>query len=51
MLKYNLNRMYFELFSSSGFLGFARTEKPENSGKTQNKFDNLLMKAMCERIL
>ena len=24
-------------------MGFTRTEKPENAGKTQNKFDNLLM--------
>ena len=43
MLKFNLNHMYFKLFLSSGFLGFTRTEKPENTGKTQNKFDNLLM--------
>ena len=42
MLKFNLNCMYFELFMSSRFLGFTRTEKPENTRKTQNKFDNLL---------
>ena len=42
MLKFNLDCMYFELFMSSRFLGFTRTEKPENARKTQNKFDNLL---------
>ena len=53
MLKFNLNHMYFKLFLSSGFLGFARTENPENAGKTENKFDNLLMTTayMCYRTL
>src|ERR1700761_3628156 len=31
-------------FRAHGFWVFSRTEKPENAGKTQNKFDNLLMK-------
>ena len=39
-----LNIFNYTGFRSSGFSGFGKPEKPENSGKTQNKFDNLLMR-------
>ena len=34
---------YYTGFRFLGFLGFMKPEKPKNSGKTQNKFDNLLI--------